>query len=246
MVVTLLTFNTTDIVSDVSYNSAALTEIGQETHTGAGTTVYQYCLQKPTTGTNNLVVNLASSDSPQLRIATHNGIECPPETSESSQISPDDVTYSTTLSATLDDSIFITSSGDSSCDSANTAGTDTYIRSYSSCTLHADSGLIPTGSATLTINRGANSSFYWVSAMYPPLSTTPTSSPPVLPGFATNFLLASSTCTTVGTQTTCYYNYTTTSPIQVTSDDLIFLLSIITFFLSTMWFGFFFQPFKKT
>jgi len=53
-------------------------------------------------------------------------------------------------------------------------------------------------------------------------------------------------CTTDGATTTCDYQYgTTTVPVVISSDDIVFALALVVFFLATIWFGFVVYPFKK-
>jgi len=70
---------------------------------------------------------------------------------------------------------------------------------------------------------------------------------PDVPSYSSfnNYLIASSSCILVGTTTECLYYYATTGPIQTTSDDLIFGLSIIMFFLATIWFALIFTSISK-
>jgi len=55
------------------------------------------------------------------------------------------------------------------------------------------------------------------------------------------------TCVTDGATTTCTYDNTGTStPVWVASDDIIFSLAVILFFIVIAWLGFMFSPFKKS
>jgi len=54
------------------------------------------------------------------------------------------------------------------------------------------------------------------------------------------------TCVTDGATTTCsYQNSPTTTPVEVSSDNIILALSVIVFFVATIWVGFMFLPFRK-
>jgi len=54
------------------------------------------------------------------------------------------------------------------------------------------------------------------------------------------------TCNTVGATTTCEYDFSpTTTPVIISSDDIIFALSVIVFLISFIFIGFVFNPFKQ-
>lgn len=68
------TATSADIVSSVSYNGVALSRINTISETGyQNVRLYCYALAGPSTGANNLVVNLSSSDTPEVLAASYTG-----------------------------------------------------------------------------------------------------------------------------------------------------------------------------
>ncbi len=172
LIVAFEVFKTTDTVTSATYNGSALTDLGTQASAGAGASIHLFALASPTTGSNNLVLNMSSADTPQMRATVYTGMSSSfPDATAVTDLDLS-TTQTTTITTNADNAWTIKVWGNSSCGGADTAsgGTAT-VRVHHSCSGIMDSGadVTPAGSASLTINSGSGSTwFYSVMSSFAP------------------------------------------------------------------------------
>jgi hypothetical protein len=166
-------FKTTDTITSVTYNGTAVTRIDAQTDTGAGATIHMYAQALATTSVNNLVINMSSSDSPQIRFAVYTGMSATfPDAKNKKDVASVVAGDTITLTTVANNSWVVGVTGNSGCAGYTSGGASTVVRQSSACSVIYDSNqaITPAGATSLSINNsGGSFNIYSVIASFAPV-----------------------------------------------------------------------------
>lgn len=232
---------TTNRVTSITYNGTSLKKV--QNLGGAFDMEYMYYLAGVPAGSANLVINFSVSQSFGGNICNYSGVD---------QTSPflvgKSVASYPTASITTD--LKASSTGYAIGTAHNnwgafTGGTNTTIKSGTSRIIW-DSNADVSGTTTYQLTKPSSSDGVMIVGIFKPVSTPVDISWCVYANIPIMTNVIGQSCVTDGATTTCTYdNSPTTTPVIIRSDDLIFALSVIIFFIVIIWLGFMFSPFKK-
>lgn len=172
----IIFFQTSDVLSTITYNGVAMTQVGTQSSAGAGTRLYSYVLANPATGAHNVSCTWSGTDSPQFRVASYTGCKQTgiPDASLTFDDEADANGDTESVTSIADNCWHICGWGNSSCSTWN-AGSGSTLRQASSCIGLFDSNgpKTPAGSYSMSVNLTAGTTkWYGVMASFAPVAAS--------------------------------------------------------------------------